>query len=152
MASRNPEPRGQVVRGTKNVFADLGFPDADERQVKLRLAYCVTRLLDRRKLSQAEAAKALGLPQAKIHALRDYKLGVFSLGRLMTLLTALDQDVEIVVRRRPRSRRAARLFVAGVDGERTVFDKAGRRALRRLREGLDLQWSPSSERGDAHRR
>ena len=38
MASRNAEREETITRGTRNVFSDLGFPDADERQAKLRLA------------------------------------------------------------------------------------------------------------------
>jgi predicted XRE-type DNA-binding protein len=111
MASRNADRDTTIVRGTKNVFADLGYPDAAERQAKLRLAYALNQLLDERRLPQVEAAKLLGLTQPKISALRNYKLAGFSVERLMNLLTALDQDVEIVVRRKPRSRRAARIRV-----------------------------------------
>lgn len=100
-----------VIRGIRNVFADLGYPDAEERQAKLRLAYALNQVLEQRKLTQAEAAKALGVTQPKISALRHYKLAGFSMERLMTLLTALDQDVEIVIRRKPASRRAARIRV-----------------------------------------
>jgi predicted XRE-type DNA-binding protein len=44
-------------------------------------------------------------------ALANYKLDGFSVERLMTFLTALDQDVEIVIRKKPRSRAAARISV-----------------------------------------
>jgi predicted XRE-type DNA-binding protein len=111
MRSRNAERRGAVTRGSGNVFADLGFPDAAERQAKLRLAYALNQVLDERKLSQADAAKVLGVTQPKVSALRHYKLAGFSVERLMNLLTALDQDVEIVVRQKPRSKRAARISV-----------------------------------------
>ena len=111
MASRNADPREPITRGTGNVFADLGYPDAAERQAKLRLAYALNQVLEERKLSQAEAAKVLGVTHPKVSALRHYKLAGFSVERLMNLLTALDQDVEIVIRRKPRSRRAARISV-----------------------------------------
>ena len=48
MASRNAERREPVTRGTGNVFADLGFPDAAERQAKLRLAYALNQLIAQR--------------------------------------------------------------------------------------------------------
>jgi putative addiction module component (TIGR02574 family) len=35
---------------------------------------------------------------------------------------------------------------------RHLFERARRRALRRLRNGLDLQWSPPTTRDDLHRR
>ncbi len=111
MGSRNAERREPVTRGTENVFADLGFPDAAERQAKLRLAYALNRALDARKVSQADAAKVLGVTQPKVSALRHYKLAGFSVERLMNLLTALDQDVEIVIRQKPRSQKAGRISV-----------------------------------------
>lgn len=111
MASRSADARESITRGTGNVFADLGFPDAAERQAKLRLAYALNELLDGRKLPQAAAAKVLGVSQPKVSALRNYKLAGFSVERLMNLLTALDQDVEIVIRKKPRSRKTARIRV-----------------------------------------
>jgi predicted XRE-type DNA-binding protein len=111
MASRNAHRDDEIVRGSGNVVADLGLPDAAERQAKLRLAYALNQVLDQRKLTQAEAAKVLGVGQPKVSALRRYKLLGFSVERLMMLLTAVDQDVEIVIRRKPRTRRAGRISV-----------------------------------------
>jgi len=111
MASQSTEPRQVVTHGTGNVFADLGFPVASRRQAKLRLAYALNRVLAAQKLSQAEAAKVLGVTQPKVSALRHYKLAAFSVERLMNLLMAVDQDVEIVIRQKPRSRKAARISV-----------------------------------------
>ena len=51
------------------------------------------------------------MTQPKVSALRHYKLAGFSVERLMNLLTALDQDIEIVIRRKPRSRKAGRISV-----------------------------------------
>jgi len=110
MAKRNAESVA-ITRGTSNVFEDLGYPDAAERQAKLRLAHALNQVLDRRGLTQAATAKVLGLTQPKVSALCNYKLAGFSVERLMTLLTILDQDVEIVVRHKPRSRGAARISV-----------------------------------------
>ena len=111
MTSRNDDRVEGIIRGTGNVFADLGYPDATERQAKLRLAYALNQVLEQRKLTQADAAKVLRVTQPKVSALRHYKLAGFSVERLMTLLTALDQDVDIVIKRKPRSRRAARISV-----------------------------------------
>ena len=111
MASRNAERDEEIVRGSGNVLTDLGFPDAAERQAKLRLAYALNQVLDQWKLTQAETARVLGVGQPKVSALRRHKLAGFSVERLMTLLTALDRDVEIVIRRKPRSRRAGRISV-----------------------------------------
>ena len=91
--------------------ADNRYPDAAERQAKLLLAYALNQVLEDRQLSQADAAKVLGVTQPKVSALRHYKLAGFSVERLMNLLTALDRDVEIVIRRKPRSRKAGRISV-----------------------------------------
>ena len=111
MAKRHVDRDDEITRGTGNVFADLGYADATERQAKLRVAYAVNQVLEARKLTQAAAAKLLGVTQPKVSALRNYKLAGFSLERLMTMLTALDQDVEILIRKKPRNRRAARISV-----------------------------------------
>ena len=92
MASRKANQSRAIIRGTGNVFADLGLPDATERQSKLRLAYTLNQVLDERKLSQADAAVVLGVTARKVSALRHYKLTGFSVERLMNLLTAIDED------------------------------------------------------------
>ena len=111
MASRSDEPHEPITRGTGNVFADLGFPDAAERQAKLRLAYAINGVIARKRLTQAAAAGKLGINQPKVSALANYKLEGFSVERLMTFLTALGQDVEIVIRNKARSRTSGRISV-----------------------------------------
>ncbi len=111
MARQQSKPRAAITRGTGNVLADLGFPGAAERQAKLRLAYALNQELEARKISQADAAKVLGIRQPKVSALRRYKLAGFSVERSMNLLTAVDQDVEIVIRRKPRSQKTGRISV-----------------------------------------
>jgi predicted XRE-type DNA-binding protein len=115
MASRTAktmnEPDEAITRGTGNVFADLGYPDAEERQTKLRLAHAINEVVARRRLTQVAAAERLGVNQPKVSALARYKLDGFSVERLMGFLTALDQDVEIVIKQKPRSRDTARILV-----------------------------------------
>jgi predicted XRE-type DNA-binding protein len=100
-----------ITRGTANVFADLGYADAEERQTKLRLAYAINGVIARRQLTQATAAEKLRINQPKVSALANYKLEGFSVERLMSFLTALDQDIDIVIKRKPRSRTAGRISV-----------------------------------------
>lgn len=101
-----------ITRGSGNVFADLGFADAEERQTRLRLAHAINTLIARRRLTRTRAAAKLGVGQPKVSVLANYRLEGFSVERLMTFLTALDQDVDIVVRAKPRSRVEARISVA----------------------------------------
>lgn len=110
MAShRNGHER--TTKSSGNIFADLGLADADERQTRVRLAVAINQVLKRRRLTQTEIASQLGINQPKVSSLLNYKLAGFSVERLMRFLTALDQDIEIVIRNKPRSRHAARITV-----------------------------------------
>lgn len=114
MATRNVRKKvddESITHGTTNIFADLGYSDAEERQTKLRLAHAINTILGTRRLVQADAAEVLGVNQPKVSALTRYKLDGFSVERLMMFLTALDRDVEIVIKRKPSARRPARISV-----------------------------------------
>ena len=97
------------------LFADPGLADAEERQTKLRLAHALNAVLDEHHpLTQAGGRRAAeDHPSPKISALRNYKLERFSAERLITLITALGRDVEIVIRKTPKSRATARINVGG---------------------------------------
>jgi len=111
MKTPSPERSREIIRSSGNIFADLGFADAGERQTKVRLAMTINDVLHRRGLSQGKAAALLGINQPKVSALSKYRLDGFSVERLMRFLTSLNQDVEIIVRNRPRARRPGRVFV-----------------------------------------
>ncbi len=100
-----------VIPSSGNVFADPGLRDADEKQTRVRLAVAINQIIQARLLSQTEAARVLDVNQPKISALMNYRLDGFSVERLMHFLNALDRDVEIVIRKKPRSRRSARIVV-----------------------------------------
>ena len=84
-------------KGTANVLADLGFEDAEELSAKATLALKLNELIEKRGLSQIEAAALTGMTQPKVSQVRRYKLQNISLERLMQALVSLDQQVKIVV-------------------------------------------------------
>ena len=90
----------EITSASRNVFADLGRPDAAERQTKTRLAMAINGILAERKLKQIEAARLLSIPQPRVSSLARYRLNDFSVEKLMEFLTLLDQDVEIMIRPR----------------------------------------------------
>jgi predicted XRE-type DNA-binding protein len=94
-----------------NVFADLGFPRAEEELVKAKLAVAIYQLIKQRGLTQSEAAELLGTTQPQVSALMRCRAGNFSVERLMRFLTALGQDVEITVRPKDEERSSARVSV-----------------------------------------
>lgn len=106
-----PKPSEKIVQGSGNVFADLGFADSAERHTKVRLAFAINELIASRAFSQGKAADLLGINQPKVSALAKYRLEGFSVERLMRFLTLLHQDIEIVIRNRPRTRRPGRVYV-----------------------------------------
>ena len=104
--------RAAATESSGNVFKDLKLGDADELQAKAALTRQIRNILQRRKLSQRTAAKLLGLAQPDVAKLMKGRYTGFSLGRLMRLLRRLDQDVEIIIRRKPASaKRASKLNV-----------------------------------------
>lgn len=102
-----------VDPGSGNVFVDLGFADAGERTTKVALAVEINRALKANGLTQATAAKVLGVNQPKVSALVNYRLDGFSVERLMNFLTALGHDIQILIRARRSARAPGRIMVAG---------------------------------------
>lgn len=101
----------EFEKGSGNVFADLGLPDAEEMLLKAHLVHQISAILEERGLTQAQAAELLGIDQPKVsHLLRGHLRG-FSVERLTRFLNALGQDVEIVVRPKPRAQRRGRTRV-----------------------------------------
>lgn len=95
----------KITKSSGNVFADLRLPDAEERLLKAQLAAEIARIIAGRKLTQRAAADLMGIDQPKVSHLLHGRLAGFSTDRLLTWLTALGRDVEIIVctpaRRRP---------------------------------------------------
>lgn len=93
------------------MLADLGLPDAEELDTKLRLAVELNRLLKVRRLSQVRAAALLGISQPKVSALKHYRLEGFSVERLMVLLTAMGRDVDFRIKAHRTASAPGRILV-----------------------------------------
>ena len=91
-----------VERGSGNVFADLGRPDADAHLLKAELVTRIDDIVRGRRLTQAQAADLLGLSQPDVSRLLRGNFRDYSVERLLRLLLALGRDVEIVIRKRNR--------------------------------------------------
>ena len=97
--------RIEVEAGSGNVFADIGLPNPEESLAKADLAFRIGEIIRARRLTQTRAADMLKIDQPKISRLLRGQLSGFSTERLMHFLTLLGRDIEIVVKRTPRSRR-----------------------------------------------
>lgn len=98
-----------VVQGSDNVFADLGVAEPEETLAKAELARRISEIIRRRRLTQRQTATLLGVDQPKVSALMRGQLYAFSTDRLLRFLTALDRDVEIVIK--PKAGSRARVIV-----------------------------------------
>jgi predicted XRE-type DNA-binding protein len=100
-----------VTASGGNVFADMGLPEPEEELTKAQLASHIRQVIERQRLTQVAAAALMGIDQPKVSALLNGRLANFSSERLMRLLTALGQDVDITVRKKPRNRTRGRIRV-----------------------------------------
>lgn len=82
-----------------NVFADLGFENPAEEQLKADLVIGIADVIERRGLSQTAAAKLMGISQPDVSKLLRGRTGGYSLERLLAFTRALGSDVEITIRR-----------------------------------------------------
>ena len=103
-----------VRKGGRNIFEDLRLPDAEGLNAKAQIAYRICDILQKRKLTQQAAADLLDIDQPKVSALLRGRLEGFSSDRLFRFLNALDQAIEIVIRRTKKSSHAPGIRVLAV--------------------------------------
>ena len=87
-----------VLRGSGNVFRDLGHKNADAEQFKAMLAAEIIKTLDRKGLSVRAAQNRTGVAAADFSRIRNADLGRFTLDRLMSVLNRLGSRVEVIAR------------------------------------------------------
>ena len=80
--------------GGRNVFQDIGVPNADEHLLKAQLVYQIDALMKKRRMKQREAAALFGVHEPDISNMLRGEFRQFSLERLLRFLAKLDQDVE----------------------------------------------------------
>ena len=89
-----------------NVFADLGIENPEEALAKSELARQIAKLIKKKKLTQTQAAEKIGISQPKLSELLNGHFRGYSVERLIYFLNELGQDVDIVVKSKPRNRKA----------------------------------------------
>jgi len=91
----------KITRSSGNVFLDLGFPREEAQNLKLRskLMIEITKLIRRRGMTQARAAKFFGVSQPRISDLMRGRIDRFSIDTLIEMLTHAGARVTIKVHR-----------------------------------------------------
>jgi predicted XRE-type DNA-binding protein len=92
----------ELVRGSGNVFRDMGYPNADILQAKAILCARIIGVLDDQNISVRRAHELTGFAAADFSRVRQAKLQRFTLERLISMLVKLNQDVEISIDVKPR--------------------------------------------------
>lgn len=87
-----------VSEASQNVFADLGFPDAEEHETKAKLVIQITKIIKQKHLTQTEAATRLEIDQPRVSDMLNGKLRGFSVYRLMHFVRLLGLEINIVTK------------------------------------------------------
>lgn len=85
----------EVVESSGNVYADLGFANAEEMMAKAKLAILISEIIKERKLTQKKAAAIMQIDQPKVSAILRGYLSGFTIDRLFRFLIALGMDITI---------------------------------------------------------
>ena len=83
-----------------NIFADLGFDDAEQMDAKATLAQVIREQIRAKKLTQVMAAELIGTDQSKISQIFNNRISQFTYDRLLKFIEKLNCDIEIVVKPR----------------------------------------------------
>ena len=104
----------EVEVGSGNVFADLGFQDAEEMLLKAKLATRIAELIEKKGLTQAQIAERIALDQPKVSRLLRGQLSGFSADRLFAILNRLGHSVEVRIsmKERPPEKSHTRVMLA----------------------------------------
>jgi predicted XRE-type DNA-binding protein len=99
--------KARMIRSGGNVFRDLGFPPREAENLRIRslLMGHVRRIIEKRGLTQAEAARQMRVSQPRVSDLMRGKIEAFSIDALVSMLSSLGARVRLEVaprRRKPR--------------------------------------------------
>jgi predicted XRE-type DNA-binding protein len=94
----------EVLRGSGNVYRDLGQHNSDVKQFKALLAAEIIKTLDDERLSVRHAHVRTGIAAADFSRIRNADLGRFTLDRLVGILNRLGSRVEVKVKVKPATR------------------------------------------------
>ncbi len=93
----------EIIRGSGNVYRDLGDEKADVRQLKAILAAEIIKVMDREELSVRKAGARTGIAAADFSRIRNADLDRFTVDRLMSVINRLGSRVEVKVKVRRKA-------------------------------------------------
>ena len=99
--------KDKIHRGSRNVFSDLALPNPEKSLVRAQIMARVAKIIEKRGLTQKQAAVLLHIPQSKVSCLVNGKLSLFTIDKLFEFLNALDTSIEITIRPKTRAEKTA---------------------------------------------
>lgn len=96
-AAKNKTAKLETVRGSGNLFRDLGRPNAELQHLKALLGAEIIRDLNERGLTVRKAGSLTGVAAADFSRIRNANLARFTVDRLMTILSRLGREVDVAV-------------------------------------------------------
>jgi predicted XRE-type DNA-binding protein len=109
----------RVEIGSGSIYADLGFKNHEEMETKANLVMEISKAIKKKKCTQTQAAEIFGLSQPKLSELLNGRFRGYSVERLMHFLNDIGQDVDIVVKSKPRNRKARINVYHSISGSRS---------------------------------
>lgn len=113
------EGENRVVHGSGDVFADLGIELTADEAMKVEIARHISRVISDQNITQTEAAKKMGVDQAKVSAVTRGRLDGFSVPRLINMLVKLGWDVNIQFQ--PSTEGKGHVTVGGAFGRSKIY-------------------------------
>lgn len=96
----------KVEISSDSIYAELGYKNPEEMETKSTLVMEISKAIKKKKLTQAQAALMFGISQPKLSELLRGRFRGYSVERLMYFLNVLGRDVDIIIKSKPRNRRA----------------------------------------------
>lgn len=101
-----------IEKGSANVYADLGVPEAGEMLVKAQLATKIAEIIKHRRMTLVQAAELLGMPQPKLSNMLSGRFrGSISEAKMLECLTRLGRDVQIVIKTAAKTHKTGHVSV-----------------------------------------
>ena len=97
------DKESEIRIGCGNVFADLGLPNPEERQLKAYLIMKIEQTISSDRLTKKQAAQKLGMRQQDLTELLEGAVSEFSVSQLIQHLNSLGHDVELSATVRERA-------------------------------------------------
>jgi len=90
-----------ITKSSGNIFKDLGFPDyeAENLFIRSRLMFELGEFIKKEKLTQAGAAKLMGVKQPRISDLVRGKIDRFTIDMLVNMLAKIGLKIEVSLKK-----------------------------------------------------